>query len=55
MLGGHLGDPLSATKTVRPSGLTFTPLGLVPTGKVATALSVRVSMIVKSWESSLVT
>ena len=39
MVGGHLGEPLSATKTVRPSWLTRTPRGRVPTGMVAIALS----------------
>ena len=55
MVGGHLGEPLSATKIVFPSRLTRTPRGRVPTGMVATALSVRVSMIVSSSEPSLVT
>src|SRR5215203_1799207 len=55
MVGGHLGDPLNATKTILPSGETRTPRGRVPTGIVATALSVRVSMTVSSCESSLVT
>jgi hypothetical protein len=55
MLGGHFGLPLSATKTLFPSGLTLTPRGRVPTGKDATTLSVRVSMIVSVWESSFVT
>ena len=55
IVGGHLGEPLSATNTVRPSWLTRTPRGRVPTGMVATALSVRVSMTVSSCESSLVT
>ena len=55
IVGGHFGLPLSATKTVLPSGLTLTPRGRVPTGMVATTLSVRVSMMVRSCESSLVT
>jgi hypothetical protein len=34
--GGAIGDPLSATNSVPPSGLSRMPRGLLPTGIVAT-------------------
>ncbi len=55
MVGGQRGDPLRATNTVRPSAETRAPRGRVPTGMVATTLSVAVLMTVTSPEPSLVT
>src|SRR5688500_2692831 len=51
--GGAFGDPLSATYTVRPFGLTRIPRGRLPTGIVATTLSWWVSITEMSFESSL--
>ena len=50
--GPPLGDPLTATISVFPSGLTRTPRGRCPGSSVATTLSVFVSMTVTSLPSS---
>ena len=55
MEGGHLGEPLRATKTHLPSRLTFTPRGRVPTAMVPMTESLSALMIVRSCESSFVT
>ena len=53
--GGHFGDPLTATNTRAPSGLTRTPRGRFPTGMVATTSRAEVSMTDRVPESSLET
>ena len=53
--GGAIGDPLSATKSFVPSGLTLMPRGRLPSGMVATTWFVPPSIIVKSPPISFVT
>src|SRR5579864_1646864 len=55
IVGGHLGEPLSATKMVFPSAVACTPRGRVPTSTVATRRSVVSSRTLSSRESSLET
>jgi len=53
--GGAIGDPLNATNSLVPSGLTLMPLGLLPSGIVVTTWLVPPSMMVRSPPISLVT
>src|SRR6187200_3225084 len=53
--GPALGDPLSATYRVLPSGLALMPRGRLPNGAVATTVCVAASMTLRAPDSSLVT
>ena len=53
--GGAIGEPLSATYSVAPSGLTLMPRGRLPRGIVAITVRVAVSITLRSPEFSLVT
>src|SRR5262245_60304788 len=53
--GPALGDPLSATYSVLPSGLGLMPRGRLPSGAVASTAWVAASMTVRSPDASLVT
>src|SRR2546426_5136004 len=53
--GGALGEPLSATYSVFPSGLALMPRGRFPSGAVAMTACVDASMTVRSPDASFVT
>src|SRR5262245_49745847 len=53
--GGALGDPLSATYSVLPSGLALMPRGRLPSGEVETTSRVSPLITVRSPDASLVT
>src|SRR5688500_11638855 len=53
--GGAIGEPLSATYSVVPSGLNRMPRGRLPTGIVAIVFAAATSMTVMSPLVSLVT
>src|SRR2546428_11703378 len=53
--GGALGEPLSATYSVFPSGLALMPRGRFPSGAVATTACVDAAMTVRPPDASFVT
>ena len=53
--GGAGGEPLSATYSDRPSGLTLMPRGRLPSGAVARTVCDTASITVRSPDVSFVT